>query len=59
MSILNLVIGGGVIVAGVAAYQLYKAKKAVTAASVIAQVKADAPVVKADVAAAKSDISKL
>jgi hypothetical protein len=59
MSILNLVIGGGVIVAGVAAYRLYKAKKAVTAASVVAQVKADALAAKADVAAVKADISKL
>lgn len=56
MSILNLVIGGGVIVAVVAAYQLYKAKKAVTAAAVEAQVKADAAAVKADL---KSNVPKI
>ena len=52
MSVFAYLTGGAVLAAGYAAYQLYKAKKAVTAASVEAQVKADAAV-------AKSDASKL
>lgn len=56
MSFLYLVVGAVVLVAGYAAYQLYKAKKAVTAAAVEAQVKADAAPV---VAKVKSDLPKI
>lgn len=46
-------------VAGYVVYQLVKAKKAVTVADVVAEVKADASTVKADVAAAKTEVKKI
>jgi uncharacterized membrane protein YebE (DUF533 family) len=52
MSVIEFGIVVGVAVAAYAAYQLYKAKKAVTVASVEAQAKAD-------VAVAKTDAKKL
>jgi hypothetical protein len=48
MGIIAIAIGAGIIVAGIAVYQLVKSKKAVTVASVEATVKADAATVKAD-----------
>jgi predicted negative regulator of RcsB-dependent stress response len=52
MSILAIVGVVVLIVAAVAAYQVFKSKKAVTASSVVAQASAD-------VAAVKSDVKKV
>jgi hypothetical protein len=49
MSIIGFVFVVGFLVAGYAAYQLYKNHKAVTAANVLAQAKADAATVQSDV----------
>jgi len=49
---MSIIIVGGVVaigVVGLAAYQLFKAKKAVTVASVASTVKSDVAAVKADV----------
>ena len=59
MGLIHIVIGSVIVLLAYAAYQLYKSKKAVTAASVEAQAKADVAVAKADAQAAKSVISKL
>ena len=59
MNIIHIVIGGGIILAGYAAYQLYQKKRAITFASDMAQAKADVAVAKTAVDAAKSDVSKL
>lgn len=50
MGIIFAAIVVAAIVAGIAAYQLYKSKKAVTAGNVVAEVKADASTIKSDVA---------
>lgn len=70
MSLIHYLIGGGVVAAGAAAYQLYQNAKAVTVAGVVTQLKSDVanlkaalPTLKADAAkdaaAVKSDIAKI
>ena len=49
MGIVTIVVVVAVIVAAVGAYQLYKSKKAVTVANVVAEVKTDAATVASDV----------
>jgi hypothetical protein len=49
MGIIAIAIGAGIIVAGIAVYQLVKSKKAVTVAGVVSTVKTDAAAVKSDV----------
>jgi uncharacterized membrane protein YidH (DUF202 family) len=59
MSIIHIVIGGGIILAAYAAYQLYQSKRAITFASDMEKAKADVAVVKEAAAVVKSDVSKL